>query len=241
MKKAAAITVAVIVVVASIVGFLVININSVVKNGIEVAGPEVLGVPVTVDDVKISFLNGRGVIKGLNVANPAGYKSETAISIDEMQVSVDTGSLTSDKIHVKEVIIISPSITYEGNLLDSNISQLQKSAESTAVSVSEIGGESSQETEISLQIDRLQVKDAKIGVQLAFLNDPLSLVLPSLELTDLGKDEDASAGDVINEILIGLNKSIVPLIRENAPGVGDKLKEAGEKIGEKLKGLFKRG
>ena len=108
MKKAAAITVAVIVVVASIVGFLVININSVVKNGIEVAGPEVLGVPVTVDDVKISFLNGRGVIKGLNVANPAGYKSETAISIDEMQVSVDTGSLTSDKIHVKEVIIISP-------------------------------------------------------------------------------------------------------------------------------------
>ena len=242
MKKAAAvIAVAGIVVIASIVGFLITNINSVVKNGIEVAGPQVLGVPVTVDEVKISILDGQGVIKGLRVANPDGFKSATAISIDEMQVTIDTGSLTSDKVHVKEVTIVAPSITYEGNLLSSNISQLQKNVESTAVVVSEIGGETSSESEMTLQIDRLEVKDAQISVQLAFLDDPLSLVLPSLELTDLGKDEKASPGDVINEVLVGLNQSIVPLVRDNALDVGDKLKEVGDKIGEKLKGLFKRG
>lgn len=239
MKKVAVVAGIGIAVIAVIVGFLIINVNSVVKNGIEAVGTEVLGVPVTVEDVNISFLNGSGVIKGLNVANPDGYESEQAIMIEEMRVIVDIGSLTSDKIHIKEVVIDAPSITYEGNLLNSNISKLQKNAESTGTSGSGSSDEADEEGEMALQIDRLQVNDARINVRLSFLDDPLSLVLPFLELEDLGKDEDASPGDVINEVLLALNQSVVPLIRDNA-SLGDKLKETGEKIGEKLKGLFKR-
>jgi hypothetical protein len=41
-------------------------------------------------------------------------------------------------------------------------------------------------------------------------------------------------------VLIALNKSLEPLIRDNASGVTDKLKEVGEKVSDKLKGLFKR-
>ena len=239
MKKVAVVAGIGIAVIAVIVGFLIINVNSVVKNGIEAVGPEVLGVPVTVEDVNISFLNGSGVIKGLNVANPDGYESEQAIMVEEMRVIVDIGSLTSDKIHIKEVVIDAPSITYEGNLLNSNISKLQKNAESTGTSGSGSSDEADEEGEMALQIDRLRVNDARINVQLSFLDEPLSLVLPFLELEDLGKDEDASPGDVINEVLLALNQSVVPLIRDNA-SMGDKLKETGEKIGEKLKGLFKR-
>jgi len=239
MKKVAVVAGIGIAIIAVIVGFLIINVNSVVKNGIEAVGTEVLGVPVTVEDVNISFFNGSGVIKGLNVANPDGYESEQAIMVEEMRVIVDIGSLTSDKIHIKEVVIDAPSITYEGNLLNSNISKLQKNAESTGTSGSGSSDEADEEGEMALQIDRLQVNDARINVRLSFLDDPLSLVLPFLELEDLGKDEDASPGDVINEVLLALNQSVVPLIRDNA-SLGDKLKETGEKIGEKLKGLFKR-
>lgn len=91
-----------------------------------------------------------------------------------------------------------------------------------------------------LQIDRLLLKDATVGVHLSFLQETLSLVLPSLEINDLGQDEGTTVADVANEVLIALNRSLAPLIRDNASDVTDKLKEVGEKVTDKLKGFFKR-
>ena len=62
--------------------------------------------------------------------------------------------------------------------------------------------------------------------------------MPVLELNDLGKDEDSSAKEIINKVLVALNKALLPLISENV-GLGDQLKDVGEKISEKLKGFFK--
>jgi len=230
------------IVLAAIIGialFLVINVNSVVKNAIEVAGPEILGVDVSVDSVDISFFSGAGSISGLKVGNPEGYESAHAITIDKLSLELDPASLNSDKIHIRKIIVDQPSITYEGNLVSSNIQTLQQaSAGSSETSGSGTDANGSDEPQ-NLQIDSLQINDARIGVHLKLLENDLSLVLPSLELTDLGKDDETSVADVINNILGALNKSLIPLIRENASGVNDKLKEATKKVSDKLKGLFK--
>lgn len=225
-------------VVVGIVTFLIININSVVKNSVEVVGSEVLGVEVGVEKVEISIFSGKGSISGLTVANPADYDSPHAITIDDLSVHVDAGSIGSDKIHIKEIIVDGASLTYEGNFLDSNIKQLQKAAETSTGGTAEEGTDDAGAP--NLQIDRLLLTNTSVSVHMSFLDQTLGLTLPTLEINDLGEDEDASVADVINEVLIALNKSLVPLIRDNASGVTDKLKEVGEKVSDKLKGLFKR-
>lgn len=205
-------------IIAGIVTFLIININSVVKNGVEVVGSEVLGVEVGVGKVEISIFSGKGSISGLTVANPADYDSPNAFTVDDISVHVDPGSIGSDKIYIKEIIVDGASVTYEGNFLDSNIKQLQKTAETST------GGPVEEGAALKLQIDRLLLTNTSVGVHMSFLDQTLALTLPTLEINDLGEDEDATVADVINEVLVALNKSLVPLIRDSASGVTDKLK-----------------
>jgi len=236
----------VILVLVGVAAVFLMNINSAVKHGIEVAGPEILGTGVTVDSVDISFLSGSGSIKGLTVMNPEGYKDAAAISIGEVKVSLNPRTVTSDKIHIYEVLIDSPVIAYEGNLRDSNLQTLQRNAAA--------GGGTSETSETqaepgpSVMIDSLKLSNVELGVHISFLDDPLALVLPSLEMQDIGKDKDTSAADVLGQVLSALNKSIIPLIRENSGDFSGQLKEKTEQLEgkvkegiDKLKGLFKKG
>lgn len=209
-------------IIAGIVTFLIININSVVKNGVEVVGSEVLGVEVGVGKVEISIFSGKGSISGLTVANPADYDSPNAFTVDDISVHVDPGSIGSDKIYIKEIIVDGASVTYEGNFLDSNIKQLQKTAETSTGGPVEEGADEG--AALKLQIDRLLLTNTSVGVHMSFLDQTLALTLPTLEINDRGEDEDATVADVINEVLVALNKSLVPLIRDSASGVTDKLK-----------------
>jgi len=212
--------------------YLYFNINSLVKEGIESAGESALGVSVTVDKVQISILSGSGRIQGLKVANPEGFStSKPAISIADIEVILDLSSLTTDTIIIKNIFIDGPEIFYERQLLESNIGQLQENSEGQ----SDVNEESSVGS--NLIISHLEVRNARIGVITPLIDKAISLRMPLLELNDLGKNEASSFKKVINEVLIALNKSLIPLITENV-GLGDQIKEAGKKLGDKIKGLF---
>ncbi|MDG2070530.1 MAG: hypothetical protein P8J55_02085 [Pseudomonadales bacterium] len=74
---------------------------------------EVLGVEVDVAKVEISTFRGKGSISGLTITNSADYESPHAITIDDLSVHVDPGSMGSDKMHIKEIIIDDVSLSYE--------------------------------------------------------------------------------------------------------------------------------
>ena len=74
---------------------------------------EVLGVEVDVAKVEISIFRGKGNISGLTITNSADYESPHAITIDDLSVHVDPGSIGSDKMHIKEIIIDDVSLSYE--------------------------------------------------------------------------------------------------------------------------------
>ena len=222
--------------VAGVGTYLYINVNSLVKEGIETSGKSALGVEVSVDEVQISILSGSGHIKGLSVANPEGYSVSDAISVANIQVVLDLSSLTSGNIIIRSIVVDEPEINYETHLLESNIGALQKRAESqTTGDVS--AGSSTSGGESNLVINHLEIRNSKIGVRTPLLDKPIALKMPILELKDLGKNEDSSVKKIINTVLVALNKALIPLITENA-GIGDQLKDVGEKIGDKLKGLF---
>ncbi|MBV1877030.1 MAG: hypothetical protein KUG79_05245 [Pseudomonadales bacterium] len=229
------------ILIIGLLAFMMINVNSLVKNGVEIAGQEVLGVAVTVESVDISFFSGSGEIRNLKIANPRGYESPYAIEIDQLVLALNAASLTSDVVHIEHILIDAPKITWEGNPVRNNLKDLQQNANDYAPA----GEKSSTDTAASeasgptVQIDELTISNAELGVFIPLLDQPLNLIVPVVQLTDLGKDESTSPAEVINEIFVALNKSIIPLIKANNTGANQQLIEAGKELGNKLKNLFR--
>ena len=123
------VAIAAVVVIALV---LVGKINPIVKSGVEKTGPMILKAPVTLKGVNISFFSGSGELKGFTVGNPEGYKTDYAFQMDRLKVNLDVKSVTSDKIHIQDIIIDSPNIVFEGGFGKNNLSQLQKNANAFA-------------------------------------------------------------------------------------------------------------
>lgn len=236
-----------VIVLLVIVGaFLLLgNINSIVRQGIEIAAPHMLQVPVNVDSVDISVLSGRGEIRGLRVGNPEGYQSDYAFSLDKVLLELDPVSVITGKIHVKSIVIDSPSIVYEGDLKDSNIQQLQRNVQalvdSGADSNTEGSETASREATIKLQIDHIEITHTNAAVSLSFLSgEPLLITIPDIELENIGQDGDLSLAETLDVVLVSLNESVIPAIHQNAGGITDQLQGKGKEVeGKVKKGLNK--
>ena len=104
-------------------------LNKGIKSGVETYGPRVTQTPVTLEDVQLSILSGSGMLKGLNVGNPEGYKSANIFALGQIDLKVNTRSVFSDKIIIDHIIIKRPAISYEKKLTTSNLKKLLENIE----------------------------------------------------------------------------------------------------------------
>jgi hypothetical protein len=253
---------AVLVIIVVVALVLVLgNINGIVKKGVETAGPMVLKVPVTLDKADISIFSGSGRLKGLTIGNPAGFHTEYAFQLGSVQMDIDPSSVTSDKIHVKNIVIDAPRIIFEGAFDKSNLSQLQANAAAFSASGKEAGPaqteqQKSESAGKKIQIDLLTIKNGDISVSMNLLQGKkLTAALPTIELKDIGKDNDATIADAMKKVLIAVNKAVIPAIQANLANLnldqgvqkaveavqektGGALQEQTEKGLGKIKGLF---
>lgn len=233
--------------------FLTLNIDSIIKKGVETAGPKMLKAPVTLDDVDISLFSGKGSLSGLTIGNPQGFTSEYAFKLGETALELDIRSVTSEKIHIRSLIIDSPEIMYEGGIakknnlsrLHANIKEMLKSPEKKEVSAE--SGET--KSAKSIQIDYIKLSGGKVHADTGIPSiKPFTVALPAVELRDIGKNSDATISDALQQILELLNDSVSDAVQDRVKEMsGEKLNELKESIGEKtkegidkLKGLFDR-
>lgn len=213
MKKIAIIGGGLIVLV--IVGLLVLlsNIDSIIKAAVEEVGSEATQAKVTLNEVEIST-EGVGALRGFSVGNPAGFETPNAFKLGEVSVSLDVASVTEDTVHIREVIVAGPEVTFEWKSGGSNLEVLKRNVEKFAgiTGDSKSGGASGESTQKAesdggkkLIIDKIVLRDGKVSVSAnaAFLKGKtLDAPLPNIELNDIGKEEGgASAGDVIAQVM----------------------------------------
>lgn len=255
MKKALLIG-ALLVVVAIIAGVVLLgaNLGRVVKSGIEGFGPKFTQTSVTVDSVDLSPRSGSGTVKGLVIGNPEPYKEPFAIRLGEASVSIDPGSLLSDKIVVKSVRVTDPEITIEGGLTDNNLKKLLANLDSFTASEK---GKPAEETgaKKKLQVDEFVLSGAKVNVK---LNIPgvggsiPTVTIPEIRLSNLGSGADGiTPGEltkqVVNEVVVKVIPAVTSQLGSLGKGVTDAAKGAADKAGGVLKdatkgldGLFKK-
>ena len=268
MKRALLIGVAaVVVIVVGAVVFLYSNLDSIVKAAIENVGSQATQTKVTLDSVNISPTSGEGSLKGFKMGNPTGFRTDSAMRFGEVSVKIDVGSVTSNVIVIKEVVIGAPQVTYEIDTQGgSNISAIQKNVDAFAKSMGagQPGAAKPEATKESggkkVVIDNLYIRDGKVSVAAAFLaGREMGASLPTIHLTNIGKDKGgATPAEVADKVLSSISQSATKAVSqlgidkmmkqgvEGAQkmmqgGAGDAKKaiESGTKgVGDTVKGLF---
>ena len=220
--------------VGATLGWLYTSRDALIKRAIERFGPELTGVSVKVASVKLEPLDGRGAINGLEVGNPSGYKAPHALSLAEMRLAVDPASLTSGVVHIREITLDAPSITYERGPGGDNLTAIQKHIESV-LPKSEAGrGDSKAERQAKERrfiVDRIEVRKARVSY-----GGALNVDVPDLTLRDLGKKSGgATAAQITQEVWTAVTRQALAAAPASIRGLEERAKGAVDR----LKGLLK--
>lgn len=206
--------------------------DALIKRAIERYGPEVTGVSVKVGAVKLEPMDGTGAISGLEIGNPQGYEAPRALSLGEMRLAVDPKSLAADVVHVKELSLEAPIITYERGPGGDNLTAIQKHIES-ALPKAEPGKTAAKKSgpERRFIIDRVAVRKARVSY-----GGALNVDVPDLELRDLGKKSGgATAAEITREVWTAVTRQALAKAPASLRGVEERAKGVVNQLKDMLK------
>lgn len=208
--------------------WLLMSIDGLVKQAIEHWGPEITGVAVKVDSVRIQATEGRGTIRGLYVGNPKGFDAKHALTLGEMRVVIDPASITKDVVVIRELLLVAPDVVYERGQGSDNLTVIQKHVDAW---VAQNAGPKKEGPARKFVIESVVIKDGK-----AHFGAAISLPIPDLHLRDVGRNTNgATAGEVVKQVWGAIQHSITLL----AMRAGSVIKEGAAGAVEGVKKLFK--
>jgi len=205
------------------------SMDSLVKQAIEKWGPQITGVAVRVDSVKIELAEGRGTIRGLSVGNPKGFAAPHALKLAEMRLALDPASVTKDVVVIKELLLGAPDVVYERGQGSDNLTMIQKNVDAWVAK--NAGAKKSDGPGRKFLLERVVIKDGK-----AQLGATLTAPMPDLVLRDVGKKSNgATAGEAVKQVWGAMMRSVTDL----ALRMGAAIKDGAAGVGETVKKLFK--
>jgi hypothetical protein len=217
--------------VVALVVFLFTGLGAAIKAIVENVGSKVTKVDVKLASADVSLTSGEGELKGFVVGNPQGYKTPSAIELGQIKVRLDTSTVTSDTIVVKEVLIDGPRLTYEFGPGGSNIGVIQSNVESFTG-----GGGGTEypppkdEGGKKVIIEKLLITNGRVDVSASFLEGQTAgASLDKIELHDIGKASGgATAAEVAQKILAALTSEATDAVgKMNLEGLA---KDGGKQI-----------
>ncbi len=149
-------------------------------------GTRVAQVEVRLDGAGVSLLSGQGALRGLRVANPAGYRSPHAVRVGQVQVALRPLSVFSDRVVVRSVVVQGPEIHYEKRGGKTNLDVIRANVESALTDKSKAGKK--------MQIDSLIIRDAKVYFYEKRDKPPRTLTLKEIHLQNLGRGPEGVTG-----------------------------------------------
>lgn len=236
--------------VLSIIGIILVVLivavvlfaGKIIKSGVNTMGPRLAGVPVSLENAVFNPISGVVHLEGLFIGNPEGFNTSSAMELGEFKVELAMGSLFSDTIVIKKILINEPQITYEKSLRSSNLKTLQQNLapEQTepAKPTEEIPKEEKSKPAKEVIIEDFQLNDAKVHVSLTAVGGKkLTVALPKLQLQDIGKDSGgASPSEVLAQVFDAITGAAASVAANAGDLAGDTLKGAGDMATDAAKG-----
>jgi hypothetical protein len=251
-----------VVLVLALVVFVFTGLGAAIKSVVEGVGSAVTQTDVKLASADVSVTSGEGMLKGLVVGNPKGYSTPSAIELGEIKVSLDTSTVTSDTIVIKEVLIDGPHLTYEIGPGGSNIGVIENNVAAYGGGAKESGGGkggkssgggprepsgAKAEGGKKVIIENLIVRNGRVDVSASFLKGKsVGAALGEIHLKGIGKASGGATPSQVTQLLLGaLTKSALDAVAGLnldglKKGVGDALGGAVEGVKDIFGGKKKK-
>lgn len=224
------VVVIVMLVLSAIVGAALFG-GALVKQGINRLGPSIMGVPVSVDDSRVSLVQGAIRLEGLRVGNPEGFKTERLFEVEAIDVEIDLSSLASDTVVIRRVHIEAPQITYEQGLRQSNLGALVAGMGSESPSP-DAGSTGTKSDGKRVVIEDLLIANGKVNLSVTGamgLSAPVSLA--TVRMQNVG-GEDGSRGLGVRDVVKMVLDTVLRSVMNAVGGVGGLAADGVKAMGE---------
>jgi hypothetical protein len=194
----------VIVVVAGLV-LVILNLNRIVKLGVEQGGARILGVDTTLDGASVSILGGTAGLDGLTLGSPEGFNAERMFYLGHAHVAIEPLSVMGDEVVVHEVVVDGAEAVLELSGGKSNWGTVME----------RVGREPSpeeKESERTIRIDRVSFTNGTLGLRGIPVLGDARVPLPDVVITEGLSTADGrgvQARVIMKAVIAGLYKAVV--------------------------------
>lgn len=240
-----------LLVLAGLVGLLALD--GMLRRAIERRGTTLTGTAVTVEHVEVSLLEGRAAVYGLRIANPPGYRTPHALTLEEATGAVALTSLLSSPIRVHTIELDGARVFFELDAqgtpnLDVIRRHLERKPPPGAPPPTRVPGARKPPRGEGRRfvVERLTLHDGQLALDARASGGPVrNETLEGFELTNLGADQPGGAtprqlarelaAAVTRDVAISLAASQVEKWLGNEVGgaLGDAIKKGGANAIEK--------
>ena len=212
-----------------------------------VAGKVVPGYTGTDFRIERLYLNpysGRLRIDGVKLSNPNGFGEAAAFSLSNFSVDLAVGSLFSDTILVKDIVVEDPFVSYYSHDGRNNFDVILANVDKAKGSEPEAKGAEEAKPKSGAAgkkviIERLRISGAKVKLIRSDIVPPLAM--PPVELTDIGRK---SGGATLEEAWAQIANGVMKSVSSAGDGLGalggilgSGAKDASGKLNTGLEGL----
>jgi hypothetical protein len=213
------------------------GLNSAVKAGVQEVLPEITGTKVVLDSANLAPWSGSGELSGFLIGNPEGFNTDHAFRLGRVFLKVQTASVFSDTVVIDEIIVEEPHVVYERALTRSNISKIQENVDAFAarhgVGESEEPEKPTEDAKPGKKviIKRFLMRGGKVSLSAKLLQgNKLTLPLPTIELTDIGKPEEpVTTAEAAKRVFEPVTKT-VSVVGKTGLAQAERLLKAGKKL-----------
>lgn len=197
--------------------------------------PGYTGTGFDIDRFDLNPYSGTLGINGVKLANPDGFGNSAAFSLSRFDVKVSVGSLFSDTILIREVVIDEAFASYYSHDGKNNFDVIMENVDRSMGPKKDGPSKKTPEKKGDSQgkkviIERLCITGTKVKLMKSDLMP--ALALPSIELTDIGKK---SKGVTLEEAWTQISAAVMKSMGD----IGDGLGGLGGILGDGAKDIAK--
>ena len=232
LVKAFRIVGVVLLVLVVVIGIVLARVGTIVKTSVNTLGPQVLGVPVSLEHASFHPLKGEIRMNDLVIGSPDAekYGTNAIFRLGGLSVDIAMKELLSGNVHIRDITITGPEVWYQKTLTSSNIGRLLEILEEKYPSDgSKEKAKDKPETKKGegkpVVIDHFLFDEGYIGSNL-FIGKKIPLL--KIELNDIGKDGAFMPGQIVILLVKNILSSVVSLVTSVGGAAVDTVGDVGK-------------
>lgn len=197
------------------------GLGTIVRKATKAAGPTVIGTEIEISKAYVRPFFGIIDLSGMVIGPPKGFKANV-FEMEDFRIVLDTRSIFTDTLIIKEIAIINPLISYELSGLRSNISAILEKLGTAENEAAQDQDKIDKKAGKKVVLESFIFRGAKIRIAATLTGGKgVVIPMPDIVLHDIGKQSGGiTALDAFAQTLKAISFGILNAVKNTAFAIG---------------------